>query len=265
MSNLTGQQIQNTYPGLLNLATATTGITTTPQQIQDGLGNNTGVKIATNFLTAPNVLGVQDFKADYYGLGFTANAGIPVASTQNIIIAQPFYDNGVYDYSAITYNIVTATTSSDVLTCSFYSSQYVDGVGLAPSVLIQSGITLTTNSTGVKVTTLPSTLSFSGYGPGYYWWVYKYSNSGATPTVRPASTSAGAFNTPLVMFAKLGFVTIPAGTQIGGPIKSIAPGTLTIAYSGLTNFQTSYSTTDVKTYSTTVQPSAIGMALNTIK
>jgi hypothetical protein len=265
MSTLTGQAIKDTYKGLLKLADSTTGITTTPQQIQDGLGNNTGVKIATNFLTAPNVLGVQDFKGDYYGLGFTATAITPVASTQNIIIAQPFYDNGLYDYSAMTYNIITATTSSDVITCGFYSSQYVDGVGLAPSVLIQSGITLTTNSTGVKVTTLPSTLSFSGYGPGYYWWVYKYSNAGVTPTVRPGASTLGAFTNPAIMFAKLGFTLLPAANAIGSPIKSIAAGNMIIAYSGLTNLQTSYSTTDVKTYSTTVTPPIIGMALNTIK
>ena len=264
MSTLTGQQINLTYPGLLNLETSTTGITSNPQQIQDGLGNNTGIKIATNYLTAPNVLGIQDYKADYYGLGFTASANPPVAASQNIIIGQPFYDNGSYDYSAITYNIISATTSSDVLTCGFYSSQYVDGVGLAPSVLIQSGITLTTNSTGVKTTTLPSTLSFSGYGPGYYWWMYKISNAGLTPTVRPTASSGG-FLSSAIMFPKLGFTFTPAGTSISTPIKSISPGSPIIAYSGLTNFQTSYSSADVMTFSTTVQPTVIGMALNTIK
>jgi len=265
MSTLTGQAIKDTYDGLLKLADSTNPITSTPQQIQDGLGNNTGVKIATNYLTAPNVLGVQDFKGDYYGLGFLpTGGGVPVASSQNIIIGQPFYDNGSYDYSAMTYYIVTATTTSDVITCGFYTSQYVDGVGLAPSVLIQSGITLTTNSTGMKTTTLPSTLSFSGYGPGYYWWMYKYSNSGVTPTVRPGA-SAAAFVSPTIMFPKLGFTLLPAGTSVQSPIKSISGGNMIIPYSGLTNLQTSYSTTDVKTYSTTVTPPIIGFALNTIK
>jgi len=137
MSNLTGQAIQNTYPGLLNLETATTGVTSTPQQIQDGLGNNTGTKIATNWLTNPMVLGMQDYKADYYGLGFSLTAPIGTANSQNVMIAQLMYDNGTYDYSAMTYNVITATTSSDVITCGFYTSQYVDGVGLAPYQLIQ--------------------------------------------------------------------------------------------------------------------------------
>jgi hypothetical protein len=55
MSNLTGQQINQTYPGLLNLETSTTGITENLQAIQDGLGNNTGLRIATNQLEVPNI------------------------------------------------------------------------------------------------------------------------------------------------------------------------------------------------------------------
>ena len=261
MSNLTGQQIKDTYEGLLNLADSTTGITSTPQQIQDGLGNNTGTKIATNWLTNPMVLGMQDYKADYYGFGFTTTSTVPVANSQNVMIAQLFYDNGTYDYSAMTYNVSSATTSSDVVTCGFYTGQYVDGVGFAPSQLIQSGITLTNNSTGVKVTSLPSTLSFSGYGPGYYFFMYKISNGGVTPTTR--LTGGGGAMTAVVPFAKLGFTLTPAGTAATLPVKGV--NQTIIVYSGLTNFQTSYSTTDVKTFSSTVTPTAWGFLLNTIK
>lgn len=262
MSSLSGQTIQSTYQGLLKLETSTTGITTTPQQIQDGLGNNTGVKIATNYLTAPNVLGMQDYKADYYGLGFNLNTLASVASSQNVMIAQLIYDNGLYDYSAMTYNVITATTSSDVVTCGFYTSQYVDGVGLAPYQLIQTGITLTTNSTGVKVTSLPSTLSFSGYGPGYYFWMYKISNAGVTPTLRVGGSS-GAMVAVVNTAAKLGFTLTPAGTSAQISIKAIQQAI--IVYSGLTNFQTSYSAADVRTYSSTVSPSPYGFCFNTIK
>jgi len=263
MSNLTGQQINQTYDGLLNLQDSTTGITSTPQQIQDGLGNNTGTKIATNWLTNPMVLGMQDYKADYYGLGFSLTGPIGTANSQNVMIAQLMYDNGTYDYSAMTYNVITATTSSDVITCGFYTSQYVDGVGLAPYQLIQSGITLTSTPVGIKTTTLPSTLSFSAYGPGYYFWVYKISNGGVTPTTRlGASANAMALVTPSA--AKLGFTLTPAGTSVQLSTKGINNQTI-IVYSGLTNFQTTYSTTDVKTFSSTVSPAALGFALNTIK
>ena len=263
MATLTGQQINQTYDGLLKLEDSTTGITTTPQQIQDGLGNNTGVRIATNFLTALNVLGVQGYKADYYGLGFV-NTAVPfVANTQNVMIGQLIYDNGTYDYSAMTYNIITATTSSDVITCGFYSSQYVDGVGLAPYQLIQSGITLTTNSTGVKTTTLPSTLSFSGYGPGYYWWMYKVSNAGVTPTTRIGS-SINAFVNVLNTVPKIGLTFNPNGTALNLSIKAVSSPI--IVYSGLTNFQTNYSSADVSKYSTSLTvPSTIGFGFNTIK
>jgi hypothetical protein len=260
MANLTGQQIQNTYPGLLNLETATTGITSTPQQIQDGLGNNTGTKIATNWLTNPMVLGIQNYKADYYGVGFTIGVANPVANTQNILLANLFYDNGTYDYSAMTYNVASATSTSDVVTVAFYSTQYVDGVGVAPSVLIQSGITLTTNSTGLKTTALPSALSFSGYGPGYYWMMMKISNGGVTPTIR----FNGSFQAMLgVTSSKLGFVLTPAGTSGTLPLKGVQ--TNNIAYSGLTNFQTSFSEVNVRTFSSTVVAPAYGFLLNTIK
>ena len=260
MSTLTGQAIKNTYDGLLKLEDSTAGITSTPQQIQDGLGNNTGTKIGINFLTNPTIFGMQDYKADYYGLGFNIGVQAPVANTQNILIGNLFYDNGTYDYSAMTYNVGSATTSSDVVTVAFYSTQYVNGVGIAPSVLIQSGITLTTNSTGIKTTALPSPLSFSGYGPGYYWMMMKISNAGLTPTIRfNGSTSALLTNTP----AKLGFVFTPAGTAATLPVKGI--NTSVIAYSGLTNFQTSFSTADARTFSSTVVPPTYGFLLNTIK
>jgi len=264
MSVLTGQQIKDTYPGLLNLATATTGITTTPQQIQDGLGNNTGTKIATNWLTNPMVLGLQEFKGDYYGLGFSTTAVAPVASSQNVILAFPFYDSGSYDYSAITYNVLTATSTSDVVTVAFYTTQNVDGVGLAPSVLIQSGITLTSNSTGVKTTSLPSTLSFSAYGPGIYFYVMKISNASVTPTVRYGAAVNNSIYSQISTL-KNGYTLTTAGTSAQNSYKSLA-GQASIVYSGLTNFQTSYSTTDVRTFSSTVtfnQP--YGFVVNTIK
>lgn len=48
MGTLTGQQINNTYDGLLKLSDSTTGITSTFQAIEDGLGNNTGGGFSNN-------------------------------------------------------------------------------------------------------------------------------------------------------------------------------------------------------------------------
>ena len=265
MSNLTGQAIQNTYPGLLNLETATTGITPSYQQIQDGVGNNTNSRISTNGLVGPNIYNVYQLKADYYGIGINATAVVGVASTQNVINAIPFYDNGLFSYSAITYNVATATTTSDTFEISFYDAQWVPGIGIAPNNLIMSGITLTVNSTGLKTTTLPSTLSFSGMGGGYYFMTYKISNSGVTPTVRLMG-SVGATTTIYPIIPSFyGFTTTIVGTSAGSPIKSSALNPASLCYSGLSSFQVSYSTGDAAKYSSTVVAPTYGFLLNTIR
>jgi hypothetical protein len=264
MSTLTGQQIQSTYQGLLKLADSTTGITQTKQYIQDGLGNNTGLKIATDYFEAPNQIGILNVKGDYYGLGFNASGIAPVANTQNVISASLFYDAGMYDYSAITYNIVTATTSSDVWEVSFYTAQYVDGIGLAPHTQVLSAHTLVTNSTGLKTTSFSSPLSFSGYGGGFYFMVWKLSNSGVTPTVRPSTIPTNSAYLNGLWATKIGFTLSTLGTAIGSPLKAgIAAQTIT--YSGLSTFNTTYSAGDVATYSTSVTTPIYGFALNTIK
>ena len=264
MPSLTGQQIQNTYDGLLKLANSTTGITSSIQAIQDGLGNNTGSRIATNFFQSPTTFGMNYLKADYYGVGVNATATAPVANTQNVINAMYFYDNGNFDYSAITFNIATATTSSDVWTCAFYTAQWVPNIGLAPATLIQSGITLTTNSTGLKTITLPSTLSFSGYGPGLFFWVWKLANAGVTPTVRPMGFNAAGQLTQ-VSYSSLGYTISAAGTGFQGLMKTTPITNPGATYPSLSNFQTSYSVADVSSPSTTIAMPTYGFVLNTIR
>ena len=265
MATLSGQSIQNTYDGLLKLADSTTGITSSIQTIQDGLGNNTGMRAATNFFQSPTTFGINYLKGDYYGIGFTAANTGAIANTQNVIIASAFYDPGLYDYSAITYNIGVATTTSDVWTGAFYTAQFAPNGGLGPSILIQSGITFTTNSTGVKTTTLPSTLSFSGYGAGIYFFVFKIANAGVTPTVSPKSATypTATFNT-LSAFGPIGMTIAANGTVMNSPFKVNTQGT-SVVYSSLSNFQTSYSTTDISSPSTTVTAPGWGWALNTIR
>jgi len=187
MGTLTGQQINNTYDGLLKLSDSTTGITNSLQAIEDGLGNNTGSRIATNYFTAPNVVSIDaNLVPDFMGCGVGTGSGTAFGTnTQNRLMYNIFYDTGVHSYSAITYNLGTLTSSSDVVDFYFYSLQLVPTIGIAPKDLIMSGITLTsTGSTGLKTTTLPSTLSFSGTGGGYYVSAWYVSNAGVTPTVR---------------------------------------------------------------------------------
>jgi hypothetical protein len=263
MSNLTGQQINNTYDGLLNLQDSTTGITSTYQQIQDGLGNNTNTRISTLGLLSPNIPSQSVIKPDYSGIGFAAGLGSPnIASTQNRTLYTLFYDPGYYSYSAVSYQCGTVTSTSDVVTMAVYSIQMVPGFGIAPKDLIMSGVTMISNSTGVKTTSLPSTLSFSGTGGGFYIVAYYVSNSGVTPTVR---YTQGQFITYNQSYANtLGLFLNAAGTatQVGQKYGSVG-STLNVLN---LPFQTSYSQSDITTnYITTITTqSQWGVAFNTI-
>jgi hypothetical protein len=264
MSTLTGQQINLTYPGLLNLATSTTGITSSFQQIQDGLGNNTNTRISTSGILSPNLPSLNTVKPEYGGIGFAAGVGTAnIALTQNRTLYSIFYDTGINSYSAITYNLGTLTSTSDVVSAAIYSLQIVPGIGIAPKDLIMSGITMiSTGSTGVKTTTLPSTLSFSGTGGGYYVIAYYVSNGGATPTVRYTN---GNFNINNQSYAfHLGLYLNAAGTatQVGQKYGTLGN------FANVLNlpFQLSYTPADITTnYITTIttQPQW-GIALNTI-
>lgn len=263
MSNFTGQQIKDTYYGVLNLQNSTTGITSTYQQIQDGLGNNTNTRISTSGILSPNLPSLNNLKPDFMGLGFTTTGVAPVANTQNRTLYQIFYDPGIYSYSAISYNVVTATTSSDVVTCAFYSLQQVPGTGVAPRDLIMSGITLVSNLTGVRTTTLPSTLSFSGTGGGYYVIAYIISNSNVTPTIRYGNSLIGTQNQSYA--TSLGLYTNNAGTglNLGHRIASLVTPTI-FTLNNLSSFQITYSTSDITTNISTVTMGSYGFGLNVI-
>jgi hypothetical protein len=266
MSNLTGQQIQNTYDGLLNLQDSTNGITSTLQPIQDGLGNNTGARIATNFFTAPNVMSMNmNLLPDYMGSGAQSGAGGAMSSnSQNRLQYAIFYDNGVASYSAITYNLGTLTSTSDVVTAYFYSLQLVPGYGIAPKDLIMSGITLlSAGSTGYKTTTLPSTLSFSGTGGGYYVFAYYVANSNVTPTVRYGAPVITARNQSFP--ETVGYYFNAAGTNMlnCGRLGITTTGTLII---NTLPVQSSYSNSDIQTnQATALGTGLMGLALNVIK
>ena len=268
MPTLSGQTIQSTYQGLLKLADSTSGITSTVQQIQDGLGNNTGTRIATNFLSAPNVFPMNQsttYTPDYMGLGFTSAAVVPQANQQNKLHASLFYDTGKHAYSAITYSIVSATTTSDVVEVAFYDTQYSSMTGVVPSQLIMSGITLSTSPGGTSFvqTTLPSTLSFSGSGGGWYYMVMKITNSGATPTIRYTQNPVSVTNVASIMGLQLG---LTRNRSINATAPGIGTNSNVAGYvlNGTTNFQTSFSTTDAA-INTSVNGYLMGFALRCIK
>jgi len=261
MSSLSGQTIQSSYLGLLKLETSTTGITSSFQQIQDGLGNDTGLAIRQNQLQGGGLFSSSYLMPQYMGSGFQIGAGTQYAAgTQNIILASPFYDSGIFSYSAMSYYLGTATSTSDTCEAAIYSAQYVNGGGLQPKDVIISGLTITTTgSTGIKTVSFPSNISMSGTGAGPYFLVFKISNGGVQPTFRQGAGniyqgSASAF---------YGHAINPAGTAYSGVVKLNGSN---YVYSGTSTFQNPYPSSIATTQSSTatIAGNSFGILLNVV-
>jgi hypothetical protein len=253
MATLSGQTIQNTYDGLLKLEDSTNGITSSLQNVEDGLGNDTGLKISTTRISHPSVFSLNDYKPEYMGNGFGITNNAFAAGIQNTLRYSLFIDSNYWSYSAITIQVRTATTTDDTIEAAFYSSQYVDTYGVVPKDLIMSGITFTgLTTTGLKTVTLPSHLSFSAETNGIHFMIFKIINSGATPTVRvgsPLQIMAIQSNGHSVPFFQIG--TFPSSQGVGawnrgGASGFNGPTNISYAINNL-DFQTSYSSSDVLT------------------
>jgi hypothetical protein len=125
-----------------------------------------------------------------------------------------------------------------------------------------SGVTMISNSTGVKTTSLPSTLSFSGTGGGYYIVAYFVTNASVTPTVRYTNGSFTTQNQSYATSLGLYLNSTGTGSQIGQKYGTIG------TFMNVLNlpFQSSYTPAEITTnYTTTItnQP-GWGVGLNTI-
>jgi len=187
MSNLSNLQINQSFQGLLKLADSTTGITQSLQSVQDGLGNNTGIKLAQDFLAAPSLISFKPLGKATGGPGIATGAGTAnIASSQDKIFAAYFLDDGLSSYSGITFRVGTVTSTADQMNFAFYSVAQTNQYGLAPENLIMSGITLNAAdlaATGLVTKSLPSTLTFGE--PSVYALLWYTTNAGnVTPTAR---------------------------------------------------------------------------------
>jgi hypothetical protein len=260
MATLSGQTIQSTYKGLLKLADSTTGITDSYQSIEDGLGNNTGMKIKNNFLSQMNQLSIGTLPNNFFGYGFSTGVVAISAGVQNLINGQLFYDSGLYQYSAITFNLNLATTTSDTFECAFYTAQ-MGPTGVCAKDVIISGITAsTTGSLGLKTYVFPNYISFSAT-PGMNMYLTKYSNSGVTPTVRFNSAAFSITNAYHISNA-YGFQINPNGNATSIGIK--AAGTGSAVYSGLTTFNATYNASDFSDV-LNIGGLNVGFVLHTVK
>jgi hypothetical protein len=264
MSSLTSQQINDTYKGLIKLEDATTGLTSSFQYIQDGLGNNLPLQVKEGQIQGQNLFSFGYYVPDYEGPGFTSSSVAPTAGSQNKLYAFPFYSPAITSYSAFTYFIQTATTTSDVVDVAFYTSQFINGLGIVPKDLILSGLTLDNASTGLKSTALPSTMSFSGYGSGIYFMMMKISNANVTPTTRfKQQNNSGLFTT---FGQQLGYTLNAPGTELTSPFKQIGTNNNNgIMGFNTLNFQTTYVEADFAGQFITTAAQSVGFGLNVIK
>lgn len=246
MSSLSGQQINQTYKSLLKLSDSSTGVTSTFQAVEDGTGTDTGLKLSTNGLTGPNIFNLPRVSIRKVGSGIANSTTFAYATDEyDSIHCVPFYDFGLASFSSITYGLSAATSTSDVVNIAFYNSQYTDTHGLIPYQLIATGGTITTTgSTGLKITTLPSSLSFSGYGSGLYWMCMITTNVGATPTVK---FKAARFTSQVYDFMRVFFGGYGTNGQensyvnpgLGAPATSNT-GTLAYWSGGTSTFPTEF-------------------------
>lgn len=266
MSTLTGTQINQTYQGLLKLDNSTTGITSSLQSVQDGLGNDTGLKIAENRLEGGNLFNIYRPSTipKYFGNGMSASVTNPGAGSQNIMNVISFYDNGIHSYSAFTINCGTLEAGSSV-DIAFYNSQYLETYGYVPYQKMVTEVNIDTTSTGQKVGTFASPLSFSGTGPGFYWMVIRYNTAG-TPALRltQASTNSQSYNAGLLT-ANLGFVFNTAGTATttSWQVNSTSIN-ITGAIYNTASFPTTWTSTEFNTITST-GPVSVGFILHTIR
>jgi hypothetical protein len=264
MSSLTSQQINQSYSGLIKLADSTTGVTDNLQTIQDGLGNDLPLKVKNGQIQGQNIFSFGYFIPDYEGIGFTTTAVQFPANSQNVLIAIPFYNSGLNSYSTINYRVQTATTTSDSVELSFYTAQFVAGLGLQPKDLVLSGISLDT-TIGLKATSLPSTLSFSGLGSGIYFAVMKVTNGGVQPTVRFAADTGVGY--PVLWAAQLGFQFDASGAQMLSPSKQTGTNAFrnNMIYSSLSTYKTSFDASDFSGGVLNVGYNGFGFTLSVIK
>jgi hypothetical protein len=262
MASLSGQTIQSTYPGLLKLETATTGITSNLQSIQDGLGNNTGLRIKTNQLESNNIISLIPLKARYYGNGYNNASATPYSNLQNVIIATPFYDKGSYSYSAMSFNVLTGST--DIVEIALYTSQMINPSGIFPYEPVISGLTANTTTSGIKTITFPTPISFSGYGAGMYYLVYKIT-AASSPVFRVSTSSSFSSFAPFLP-GVYGFSQSLATNVFATQYRFNNAGSTLQVFTGATTFDNPYSTSlpSLQSTSQTASGNAFGFLLHTV-
>lgn len=233
MSSLSNLQINQSYQGLLKLADSSTGITSNLQAIQDGLGNDTGFKIATNFLDSPSQITYQPLTKGFCGIGI-ATTGAGTANTNvNKVNGHFFFAQAGVAYTGLTISVGTITTTNDSMDFAFYSVGHSKQYGIAPKDLIMSGITagaVEFASTGLKTIALPSPLTFPESG---VYFLANLIQSSTTPTVRLRGANITQLSAlSLAMAEMYGYVLDQGNAGYINPFMGSTTNTSYVLYGG---------------------------------
>jgi hypothetical protein len=266
MSSLTGQQINQSYQGLLKLTDSTTGITAGHQSITDGEGNDTGIRIGENFFQPPYGISHYELEPnDYYGTGVGASQVSVTGSQPNSTTIEWFYDRGIESYSAVTFNMWTQADANEELRYAFYKLGYLPNYGYVATEKVSPTYTFTgiTLGAGFREHILDSPLSFSGTGPGLYAFAHVYYTPDGSFTGRFTAQAYLSTNFVTVLTPNLGFIR--------NSLDNAAPTWLqSNATTAVSNYILSGSSLPSSFISTNYPPTSFvstqaGFLLNTIK
>jgi len=245
MADLTSNQINQTYPGLLNLQ-----------------------KIAENYLGGS---GLQPFYQAQpnttYGLGIATGGGTAFnAGSHNLLQSQVFYDSGINVYSAITLAVGTITSTSDSVELGIYSSQVLqDGTGVQPKdrlVNLGSLDATALGSTGFKKIVFPSPVSL-GKG-GAFFICFVITNPGlVAPTFRFRGQAGTAGTYVLQLGSMYGYVLDQGGTLYNNIFRAGTTQQLGQLYGGQTGALLSSYGTDIGSKGSSTAQSFPGFVLHT--
>lgn len=184
MSTLSNQQINQSYQGLIKLADSSSGITTSLQSIQDGLGNDTGMRMGLNFFESPTQLTYSPLGSSSCGISI-ASTGAGTANTNvNKLYGHFFFAQKGETYTGLTVSVGTVAAGDDTCEFALYTVGRSDQYGITPKDLVMSGMTLSTldlSTTGLKTMTLPTPLIFPESG---VYFLASLVQSTGTPVVR---------------------------------------------------------------------------------
>lgn len=212
MASLSGNTIQDTYDGLLKLEDSTSGITSSFQNITDGLGNPTGLRLKEGDLQSPTQMNHRKIVPFTQGTGWTSTTNSTANQAGNSVF-MAFYDLGIHSYSAITFYVSTLTSSNDTFTFGFYEPDIDEVLGLYPSTPIMTGLTLDLSTTGRVQVILPQPLSFSGGGGGIYFMKVVVDNGNSPGSPLTARVNVGT-NTGLLSLAPAFYGMVENRTSI---------------------------------------------------